>query len=161
MVDKIEVQLSDVQVKIGDKLHVLDKDMDGILTVEEIAKALQQVLKRKITYEESYEIAQQIVSFPVPFCLFIKLFVTDSHKNNTRYRKDENKDGVFTVQELIQWVETNQLVKFVEEGRDADMDRIIEKQSSSTDSATDQSNEEPGEESTGEGPPPSEQQHKQ
>lgn len=35
---------------------------------------------------------------------------------------------MFTVQELIQWIETNQLVKFVEEGRDADMDRIIEKQ---------------------------------
>lgn len=37
------------------------------------------------------------------------------------------------MQELIQWVETNQLVKFVEENRDADMDRladrIIEKQS--------------------------------
>lgn len=31
--------------------------------------------------------------------------------------------------ELIQWVEMNQLVKLVEEGRDHDMDRIIEKQS--------------------------------
>lgn len=62
MVDKIEVQLSDVQVKIGDKLHVLDKDMDGILSVDEIAEALQQVLKRKITYEEAYEIARQMVS---------------------------------------------------------------------------------------------------
>lgn len=101
MVDKIEVQLSDVQVKIGDKLHVLDKDMDGILSVEEIAEALQLVLKREITSEEAMEIAKQI---------------------------DDNKDGVFTVQELIQWVETNQLVKFVEEGRDADMDRIMQQQ---------------------------------
>lgn len=61
MVDKIEVQLSDVQVKIGDKLHFLDKDMDGILSVDEIADVLQQVLKRKITREEAYEIAQQMV----------------------------------------------------------------------------------------------------
>ena len=30
MVDKIELQLSDAEVKIGDKLHFLDKDMDGI-----------------------------------------------------------------------------------------------------------------------------------
>lgn len=102
MVDKIEVQLSDVQLKIGDKLHVLDKDMDGIMSVEEIAEALQLVLKRKISVEEAYEIAQQM---------------------------DDNKDGVFTVQELIQWVETNQLVKFVEEGRDREADAVIEKQS--------------------------------
>ena len=66
MVDKIEVQLSDVQVKIGDKLHVLDKDMDGILSVEEIAQALQLVLKRKITDEEAFEIAQKMVSCHLP-----------------------------------------------------------------------------------------------
>lgn len=102
MVDKIEVQMSDVEVKIGDKLHVLDKDMDGILSVEEVAEALQQVLKRKITKEEAMEIAQQM---------------------------DANKDGDLSVQELMEWVEMNQLVKFVEEGRDHDMDRIIEKQS--------------------------------
>lgn len=102
MVDKIEVQMSDVEVKIGDKLHVLDKDMDGILSVEEVAEALQQVLKRKITTEEAMEIAQQM---------------------------DANKDGDLSVQELMEWVEMNQLVKFVEEGRDHDMDRIIEKQS--------------------------------
>lgn len=56
--------------------------------------------------------------------------------------KDANKDGVFTVQELIHWVETNQLVKFVEEGRDADMDRIIEKQSSSAEQPPEQTKEE-------------------
>jgi len=46
-------------------------------------------------------------------------------------QQDDNKDGVFTVQELITWVETNLLVKFVEEGRDADMDYIIKKKSTS------------------------------
>jgi hypothetical protein len=30
------------------------------------------------------------------------------------------------VQELINWIETNKLVKYEEEGRDADMDRIME-----------------------------------
>ena len=62
MVDKIEVQLSETKVKIGDKLHYLDKDRDGILTKEEMAEALQQVLKRKISFEEAMEIANEMVS---------------------------------------------------------------------------------------------------
>lgn len=62
MVEKIELQLSDVEVKIGDKLHFLDKDMDGILSLEEMAECLQQVLKRDITFEEAMEIASEMVS---------------------------------------------------------------------------------------------------
>jgi LETM1-like protein len=61
MVDKIEVQLSETQVKIGDKLHFLDKDRDGILSREEMASALQQVLKRQISLEEAMEIAEEMV----------------------------------------------------------------------------------------------------
>jgi len=101
MVDKIEMQLSDVQVKIGDKLHYLDKDMDGILSRVEMADVLSQVLK-DLSFEEALEIADEM---------------------------DENKDGVFTVQELVKWIETNQLVKFESEGRDAEMDKIMESQS--------------------------------
>jgi LETM1-like protein len=62
MVDKIEVQLSETQIKIGDKLHFLDKDRDGILSREEMASALQQVLKRQISLEEAMEIAEEMVS---------------------------------------------------------------------------------------------------
>jgi LETM1 and EF-hand domain-containing protein 1 len=62
MVDKIEVQLSETQVKIGDKLHFLDKDRDGILSREEMAAALQQCLKRQISLEEAMEIANEMVS---------------------------------------------------------------------------------------------------
>jgi hypothetical protein len=40
--------------------------------------------------------------------------------------QDTNGDGVFTVQELINWIETNKLMKYEEEGRDADMDRMME-----------------------------------
>ena len=61
MVDKIEVQLSDVQIKIGDKLHFLDKDKDGILSREEVASVLQQVFKRKISFEEAMEITNEMV----------------------------------------------------------------------------------------------------
>jgi hypothetical protein len=62
MVDKIELQLSETEVKIGDKLHFLDKDRDGILSLVEMADALRQVLKRNITMEEALEIANEIVS---------------------------------------------------------------------------------------------------
>jgi LETM1 and EF-hand domain-containing protein 1, mitochondrial len=62
MVGKIEVQLSETQIKIGDKLHFLDKDRDGILSREEMAVALQHVLKREISLEEAMAIANEMVS---------------------------------------------------------------------------------------------------
>jgi hypothetical protein len=71
MVDKIEVQLSDVQVKIGDKMHWLDKDQDGILTREEMADVLQQVLKREITFEEAMEIAGEMVRWNLYYLLLL------------------------------------------------------------------------------------------
>ena len=62
MVDKIETQLSETEVKIGDKLHFLDKDKDGILSPEEMAEVLNSVLKRDITLEEARMIANEMVS---------------------------------------------------------------------------------------------------
>ena len=62
MVGKIEIQLSDVEAKIGDKMHLLDKDNDGILTNEEIADVLQQVLKRELSPDEAMAIAADMVS---------------------------------------------------------------------------------------------------
>lgn len=62
MVDKIELQLSDVEEAIGDKLHILDKDADGVLSREEMAECLHLVLKREITFDEALEIADTIVS---------------------------------------------------------------------------------------------------
>lgn len=66
MVDKIELQLSDVQVKIGDKLHYLDKDMDGILSQEEMADVLCHVLK-DLTFEEALVIANDVVRSKIDF----------------------------------------------------------------------------------------------
>jgi LETM1-like protein len=68
MVDKIEVQMSAVQVRIGDRLHFLDKDRDGILSRDEVALCLQQVLKRKISLEEALEIADEMVRTKVMHC---------------------------------------------------------------------------------------------
>lgn len=62
MVDRIESQLDDVQGKIGDKLHFLDKDRDGILSREEMAHALQEVLKRDLSFAEAMDIAALMVS---------------------------------------------------------------------------------------------------
>lgn len=88
MVDKIEVQLSETQVKIGDKMHVLDKDDDGLLTRDEMAEALQQVLKRKISLEEALKIADTMVSFSCVhallfwYPLFLPRFV--NHRTETK-----------------------------------------------------------------------------
>ena len=53
--------------------------------------------------------------------------------------QDENKDGVFTVGELIKWIDEHKLVKFVEEDRDADMDSVVESQTSTTQKAEEDS----------------------
>jgi len=112
MVDKIEVQLSKAEIQIGDKLHLLDKDEDGILSQEEVVECLQQVLKREITNEEAEE-------------LFLAM--------------DTDGDGVLTVQELVAWLETNKLIKLESEGRDRDMERILEGKQSGEDEISDES----------------------
>lgn len=61
MVNQIESQLDSVEEKIGDKLHFLDKDGDGILNLEEMADALQRVLKRTLSHEEAMAIAALMV----------------------------------------------------------------------------------------------------
>jgi len=98
MVGKIETQLTDVEVKIGNKFHLLDQDGDGVLTMAEMAQVLQTVLKRELTSEEAMAIAAGI---------------------------DTNKDGFFTIAELAQWCESNTIVKLAEEGREKDLDNMI------------------------------------
>jgi len=100
MVGKIERQLTDVESKIGDKLHLLDKDGDGVMSNEELTLALKQVLKRKITEETAMSIVKDM---------------------------DENKDGTITIAEFSKWIETHKFDLLREEGRDADLDREIEK----------------------------------
>jgi Ca2+-binding EF-hand superfamily protein len=56
--------------------------------------------------------------------------------------QDEDNDGVLTVAEFIRWIETNKLVKLLEEGRDTDIDNILAKfqeneERSSSEEATD------------------------
>lgn len=98
MVGKIDIQMTDVESKIGNKFHLLDKDGDGVLTLEELVQVLQTVLKTKLTSEEAKAIASDI---------------------------DQNKDGVFSIAELAQWCETNTIVKLAGEGREKDLDDMI------------------------------------
>jgi hypothetical protein len=65
MVGNIEIQLSDVEAKIGDKMHFLDKDMDGILSRGEMVICLQSVLKRPLSNEEAMAIAADMVSLSI------------------------------------------------------------------------------------------------
>jgi len=46
--------------------------------------------------------------------------------------KDENEDGYFSLEELSKWLETNKILKLSEEGRDAEIDKIIKTQASKT-----------------------------
>ena len=39
--------------------------------------------------------------------------------------KDQNQDGLFTIEELSNWLETNKLVKLVENGDHAEIDKLI------------------------------------
>ena len=81
--------MSDVEVKIGNKFHLLDKDCDDVLTREDLAHVLQTILKRELTAEEATSITVDI---------------------------DYNKDGVFSIAELAQIGELNTIVKLAEDG---------------------------------------------
>lgn len=86
MVGKIEAQLSETENKIGDKLHFLDKDKDGILTPEEMAGVLQFVLKRELSFEDAMEIANAMVSNVVKvFFLFFVDFKYKKYSNHVLY----------------------------------------------------------------------------
>ena len=45
--------------------------------------------------------------------------------------QDDNQDGIFTVDELLRWIDQHRLVRFVAEGRDVDLDKLIESHPSS------------------------------
>ena len=94
MLEGLESQIEDIEEAVGDKMHILDKDGDGVMTVEEVVKALQTTFKRELSEKEALEIVKEI---------------------------DSDSDGNFTVEELKEWVEINKLAKEVEEDRYEDL----------------------------------------
>lgn len=57
--------------------------------------------------------------------LYLMLTLSISYCIFSQKSKDENEDGYFSLEELSNWLETNKIVKLVEEGRDTEVDEII------------------------------------
>jgi len=56
MVSRLKRDVSKVDTAIGDKLHVLDQDDDGIISIEELRSVFKTMLKKDLTEEELDEI---------------------------------------------------------------------------------------------------------
>ncbi|CAM9979742.1 unnamed protein product [Ectocarpus sp. 8 AP-2014] len=80
MLNRLELEIQSVEQRIGDKMHVLDRDSDGMVSAEEIAHVVQHVLATKSTATEAKAIAEDM---------------------------DTDSDGQISVAELIAWVRKN------------------------------------------------------
>ncbi|CBJ30050.1 conserved unknown protein [Ectocarpus siliculosus] len=80
MLNRLELEIQSVEQRIGDKMHVLDRDSDGMVSAEEIAHVVQHVLATKSTAMEAKAIAEDM---------------------------DTDSDGQISVAELIAWVRKN------------------------------------------------------
>lgn len=61
----------------------------------------------------------------------ILTFNSHPSSNVEQLPQDENKDGLFTVEEFKNWIETNRIVQLVKDGEDGDLDRLLTKHSKS------------------------------
>jgi len=91
MVDILESQLADIESQIGTKLHVLDKDNDGVFSVEELHEALNSVLKREISNDEFMDIVADL---------------------------DLNSDGFIKVEDFEDWVKFNKFANAIEKDQE-------------------------------------------
>ncbi|DAZ95608.1 TPA: hypothetical protein N0F65_000091 [Lagenidium giganteum] len=78
MLSNLEVELDKVDRDVGDRLNVLDRDSDGVLSADELKHAVMTILRKSNTEEDVEWLVSQI---------------------------DENKDGQITIVELVQWIE--------------------------------------------------------
>lgn len=60
MLNRLELEIQSVEQRIGDKMHVLDRDSDGMVSAEEIAHVVQHVLATKSTEMEAKAIAEDV-----------------------------------------------------------------------------------------------------
>lgn len=60
MLNRLELEIQSVEQRIGDKMHVLDRDSDGMVSAEEIAHVVQHVLATKSTATEAKAIAEDV-----------------------------------------------------------------------------------------------------
>jgi len=90
MLEKLEADVAKVDEAIGDKMHVLDLDDDGLMSAGELEQVLQTMMKVKMTPEEAHvkvaDLMEQI---------------------------DADMDGLVTVEELRSWVRKERARKSV------------------------------------------------
>lgn len=60
MLNRLELEIQSVEKRIGDKMHVLDRDSDGMVSAEEIAHVVQHVLATESTAREAKAIAEDV-----------------------------------------------------------------------------------------------------
>lgn len=60
MLNRLELEIESVEKRIGDKMHVLDRDKDGMVSAEEIAHVVQHVLATASTEKEAKAIAEEV-----------------------------------------------------------------------------------------------------
>lgn len=63
MLNRLELEIQSVEKRIGDKMHVLDRDKDGMVSAEEIAHVVQHVLATASTEQEAKAIAANVSTF--------------------------------------------------------------------------------------------------
>lgn len=80
MLNRLEIEIESVEKRIGDKMHMLDRDKDGMCSAEEIAHVVQHVLASSSTAEEAKAIAGSM---------------------------DTDSDGQISLAELIAWVKNH------------------------------------------------------
>ncbi|KAF1322177.1 Letm1 and ef-hand domain-containing protein, partial [Globisporangium splendens] len=78
MLSNLEVELDKVDRDVGDRLYVLDRDSDGVLSAEELRNAVMTILRKANTEEDVDWLIAQI---------------------------DEDKDGRIQVEELVAWIQ--------------------------------------------------------
>jgi len=73
VLEALETNLSKVQMEVGDKMYIIDKDKDGVITTAEIATAIE-LLRDKPSEEEVIEVLKVNTCLP-----YISLL--PSHRN--------------------------------------------------------------------------------
>ncbi|CAI5714716.1 unnamed protein product [Hyaloperonospora brassicae] len=77
MLSSLEVEIEEVDRHVGDRLNILDRDSDGVLSAEELRDAVMTILRKANTQEDVEWVISQI---------------------------DEDNDGKIALEELVAWI---------------------------------------------------------
>uniref|UniRef100_A0AAV1T6K2 Mitochondrial proton/calcium exchanger protein n=1 Tax=Peronospora matthiolae TaxID=2874970 RepID=A0AAV1T6K2_9STRA len=77
MLSNLEVEIEEVDRHVGDRLNILDRDSDGVLSAEELRDAVMTILRKANTQEDVEWVISHI---------------------------DEDNDGKIALEELVAWV---------------------------------------------------------